>query len=287
MKWLAALTLGLFLTASAWAAPPYKALIVDGQNNHDWKSTTPVLKKILEDTKLFTVDVATAPPGKDLGDFKPNFADYKLVVSNYNGNAWSDETKKAFVAYVKNGGGFVSVHAADNSFGDWPEYNEIIGIGGWGGRDEKSGPYVRVKEGKVVEDTAKGRGGSHGAQHEFLVETLDADHPITKGLPAKWLHIRDELYDRLRGPAKNLKVLAYAYSDPKKGGSGENEPMLFTVAYGKGRVFHTVMGHDATALKCVGFTVTLQRGAEWAATGDVTQKVPEDFPNADKSRSRP
>ncbi len=287
MKWLLALALGLCLTVSAWAAPPYKALIVDGQNNHDWKSTTPVLKKLLEDTKLFTVDVATTPAGKDLGDFKPNFADYKLVVSNYNGNSWSDETKKAFVAYVKHGGGFVSVHAADNSFPDWPEYNEIIGIGGWGDRDEKSGPYVRIKEGKVVEDTAKGRGGSHGAQHEFLVETLDADHPITKGLPPKWLHIRDELYDRLRGPAKNLKVLAYAYSDPKKGGSGENEPMLFTVAYGKGRVFHTVMGHDAVAMKCVGFTVTFQRGAEWAATGEVTQKVPDDFPTADKSHSRP
>ena len=67
-----------------------------------------------------------------------------------------------------------------------------IGIGGWGNRDEKSGPYVRVKDGKVVEDTAKGRGGSHGAQHEFLVETLDADHPITRGLPAKWLHVRDD-----------------------------------------------------------------------------------------------
>jgi type 1 glutamine amidotransferase len=284
----AALGAILFCTASAWAADPsYKALIVDGQNNHSWKDTTPVLKKILEDTNLFTVDVATAPPGKDLSDFRPNFADYKLVVSNYNGEEWSDETKKAFAAYVKNGGGFVSVHAADNSFPKWPEYNEIIGLGGWGNRDEKSGPYVRVKDGKVVQDDAKGRGGSHGAQHQFLVETLDKEHPITKGLPDKWLHAADELYDRLRGPAKNLTVLAYSYADPKKGGSGENEPILFTVSYGKGRVFHTVMGHGVAQMKCVGFIVTLQRGAEWAATGEVTQKVPDDFPTADKSRSRP
>ncbi|MCR4410816.1 MAG: hypothetical protein NUV77_00150, partial [Thermoguttaceae bacterium] len=52
------------LVAAVAAAAPYKALIVDGQNGHNWKETTPVLKKLLEETKLFSVDVATSPPRK-------------------------------------------------------------------------------------------------------------------------------------------------------------------------------------------------------------------------------
>jgi type 1 glutamine amidotransferase len=282
-----AATAGLLLAGRAAAAPALKALILDGQNNHKWKTTTPLLKKILEDTGLFSVDVATSPPHKaDMSSFKPNFKDYHVVVSNYNGDEWSKETKKAFVDYVKNGGGFVSVHAANNSFPDWPEYNEIIGVGGWGGRNEKSGPYIRYREGKVVLDTSVGRGGSHGRQHRFLVVARDRDHPITRGLPAKWMHCQDELYDRLRGPAKNVTLLATAFSDRSTGGSGVDEPMLFTVAYGKGRVFHTTLGHDVPAIQCVGFIVTLQRGAEWAATGKVTQKVPDDFPTEKEVKTR-
>ena len=93
---------------------------------------------------------------------------------------------------------------------------------------------------------------------------------------------------RLRGPAKNLTVLATAYSDTKTGGSGVSEPMLFTIAYGKGRIFHTVLGHDLPALRCAGFQTTLERGAEWAATGKVSaSSVPADFPTSDKTSSRP
>jgi type 1 glutamine amidotransferase len=274
--------------AAARAADKTKALIIDGQNNHSWKVTTPLLKKMLEDTGLFEVEVATSPAqGKDMSAFEPKFSDYKVVVSNYNGDEWSAKTKKAFVEYVKEGGGLVIVHAADNSFPKWAEYNEMIGIGGWGGRTEKDGPYVRVKESKVVFDTRKGAGGSHGRQHAFVVETFDTEHPITKGLPRKWLHAQDELYDRLRGPAKNLQLLATAFSDKKTGGTGELEPILFTMAYGKGRVFHTTLGHDDKGMKCVGFIVTTQRGTEWAATGKVTQtKVPADFPTEAKTSSR-
>jgi uncharacterized protein len=98
------------------------------------------------------------------------------------------------------------------------------------------------------------------------------------GLPKEWLHVKDELYDSLRGPAQNLTVLASAYSDPKTQGTGEDEPILFTIRYGKGRVFHTVLGHGPEEMKCVGFITTLERGTEWAATGKVTEKVPPDFP---------
>jgi type 1 glutamine amidotransferase len=271
----------IFIAHIAGAEPALKALIVDGQNNHNWKETTPRLKKALEEGGLFIVDVATAPSGDTTG-FRPSFTDFDVVVSNYNGAAWPQDTQADFVEYVKNGGGFVAVHAANNSFPGWKEYNEIIGLGGWGGRNEKWGPYVRFRDGKIVRDTQAGSGGGHGAYHPFVVEMRNSDHPIAKGLPDRWMHAADELYDRLRGPAENLTVLATSFADPAKGGSGENEPILMAIEYGKGRVFHTTLGHDANSMKCVGFIVTLERGAEWAATGKVTQQVPDDFPTADK-----
>lgn len=268
--------------------PPYKALIVDGQNNHNWKATTPILKKHLEDTGLFTVDVATSPAkGQDMSSFNPVFAAFDVVVSNYNGDAWPEETQQALVQFVRGGGGFVVVHAANNSFPQWKEYNEMIGLGGWGGRSEKSGPYVRFKENKVVLDSTPGAGGHHGKQHPFQVIVRDGEHPITAGLPKAWMHAQDELYDRLRGPAADLDVLATAYSAPGTGGTGEHEPMLFTISYGKGRVFHTTLGHSPEAMQCVGFIVTFDRGTEWAASGKVTQtEVPKDFPTADQVSAR-
>jgi type 1 glutamine amidotransferase len=278
----------IFLTVAATDAATIKALIIDGQNNHDWKATTPVLKQILEDSGLFTVEVATSPGGgKDMSGFKPDFAAYDVIVSNYNGDPWSKETQEAFVTFVRSGGGFVCVHAADNSFPDWQEYNEMIGVGGWGGRNEKSGPLLRLRDAKFVPDTKPGAGGHHGAQHAFLMETREPNHPIMRGLPAKWMHGKDELYDSLRGPAQDVTVLASAFSDPKTGGTGEHEPLLMVIPFGKGRVFHTALGHGMEAVKCMGFAVTLQRGAEWAATGKVKQKVPENFPTAEKVRSSP
>jgi len=272
----------------SFAADKLSVLLVDGQNNHKWEVTSPILIDILESTGRFHVDRATSPPkGEDMSSFRPNFADYDVVVSNYNGTLWSEQTRKDFVAYVKNEGGFVSVHAANNSFPEWPEYNQIIGLGGWGGRTEASGPYIRFRDGEVVRDNTPGRGGSHGSRHEFVVTTFDEDHPIMKGLPAKWMHCEDELYDRLRGPARNLNVLATAYSDPETRGSGEVEPMLMTLEYGEGRVFHTVLGHDTVAMSSVGFQVTLQRGTEWAATGKVTlTDVPKNFPSESKCETR-
>ncbi|MEQ1859489.1 MAG: ThuA domain-containing protein [Chthoniobacteraceae bacterium] len=281
------LLLALALAVTAHAAP-IKALIVDGQNNHQWAVTTPELKKILEADGLCVVDVATSPAkGQDLSGFKPDFAKYAVVISNYNGELWAPATQDAFEKYVSSGGGFVPVHAANNAFSEWKAYNEIIGVGGWGGRSEKSGPYLRLRDGKWTLDTTPGRGGSHGKQHQFLMVTQAPKHPIMAGLPEKWMHTQDELYDRLRGPAQNVTVLASAKSDPATGGSGEDEPLLMALSYGKGRVFHTALGHALEAIKCAGFITTLRRGTEWAATGKVTQKVPADFPTADKVSARP
>lgn len=282
-RWLVLIAVLAFSTVGFTGSSTMRALIIDGQNNHDWKATTPILKALLEQTGLFSVEVITSPPkGADFSSFKPEFSNYRLLVSNYNGDPWPKELQKRFEAYVSSGGGFVVYHAADNAFPNWREYNEMIGLGGWEGRNEKSGPYVRYRGNRFVFDNSPGSAGHHGRQHEFQIIVRDSNHPIMRGLPIEWLHAQDELYDRMRGPAKNAEFLATAYSDPQTGGSGEHEPILLTVKYGKGRVFHTMLGHGPEAMRCAGFIATLQRGAEWAATGKVTQEKPADFPTADK-----
>jgi len=277
-------------TPSALAddAKKLKVLIVDGQNNHNWKSTTPVMQKAFTDSGKFEVSVSTTPDKKkgtqeQWDAWRPVFADFDVVVSNYNGAMWPEEVRTAFEAYVGGGGGFVCIHAADNAFPDWAEYNLMIGLGGWGGRNEKSGPYLFVKDGKLMRDSSPGRGGSHGPQREFPVTTFpdSADHPIVKGLPMTWMHAKDELYDSMRGPAENVTVLATAVSEKSK----KTEPMLMAIDYKEGRCFHSTLGHADYSMKCVGFITTLLRGAEWAATGAVTMEIPENFPTADASSS--
>ena len=282
------LTLLAVVTLSASAADRIKVLLVDGQNNHDWKHTTPVLKQILDEPGIFNVEVNTAPgAGGDLKSWSPKFSDYAVVVSNYNGESWSPQTQADFEKFVRGGGGFVSVHAADNSFPEWPAYNEMIGLGGWGNRSEKSGPYLRLRDGTWTPDMTPGPGGSHGAQHEFVMTTRAPEHPIMKGLPSAWMHRQDELYNRLRGPAHNVTVLSSAFSPKEMGGTGEEEPLIMVIPFGKGRVVHDALGHGMEAVHCQGFAVTLQRSVEWAATGKVTQKIPADFPDAKASKARP
>ena len=264
----------------------HKTLIITGQNNHNWKASSPVLKEILDETGLFSAEIMITPDkGGDMKTFDPDFSKFKLVVIDYNGDSWSEKTNNAFVEYVKNGGGVVIYHAADNSFPAWKEYNQMTGLGGWGERNQKDGPYIYYKNDKLVTDTSAGIGGSHGKRREFLVRTRINDHPITRGLPVNWLHGTDELYSQLRGPAENMQILATAFADSAAGGGTmRDEPVLMTITYGKGRIFHTTMGHadegGGPSMQCAGFITTLQRGAEWAVTGDITQKVPWDFPSA-------
>ncbi|HVJ07004.1 MAG TPA: ThuA domain-containing protein [Acidisarcina sp.] len=264
------------------ASAAIQVMLLDGQSAgpyHAWQVTTPVLKKELEETGLFQVSVVTAPASADdLRNFQPDFSRYQVVVSNYDAQDWPASLESQFEDYVRNGGGLVVVHAADNAFPDWPGYNRMIGVGGWRGRDEKSGPLWYFQDGNLVSDTSAGKAGSHGERLPFLVTARALDHPIMKGLPPLWMHAPDELYAALRGPGRNMTVLATAYSEAENHGTGHDEPMLMVIQYGRGRVFHTTMGHDVAALSCVGFITTLQRGAEWVATGRVTQKPPATFP---------
>jgi type 1 glutamine amidotransferase len=286
----------LFITLSSnVGATKIKTLLVTGQNNHNWKVSHANLKAILENSGLFTVDIAVSPPeGGNMNTFLLDFNAYRLVVLDYNGDEWPAETKKHFIEYAGNGGGIVVYHAACAAFPQWEEYNRIIGLGGWNGRNEKSGPWIYLHNGEWVKDLSPGAAGSHGAQHEFVMTIRDKTHPVTNGLPEQWKHATDELYDRLRGPG-DIHVLCSAYSDKEKyGGSGREEPLIFTVNYGKARILHTALGHawdnhttdNNPAMQCTGFQVTLLRGCEWAATGKVTQPVPPDFPTVDKTSMR-
>jgi type 1 glutamine amidotransferase len=283
---LAATAFGVVALASQRAAP-LAVMILDGESGgayHDWRHVTPLLRKVLEETGLFTVTVVTAPPGgADFGAFRPDFSAYRAVVLNYDApdERWPAALKSSFEAYVRSGGGVVAVHAADNAFPGWTAFNEMVGVGGWRGRTEASGPYWYYRDGALVSDASPGRAGSHGRRVPFPVTVRDARHPIMEGLPGVWMHQGDELYARLRGPGQHMTVLATAYSDPANAGSGHDEPQLMVLSYGNGRVFHTTFGHDIPALSSVDFVVTLQRGTEWAATGEVTQAVPASFPTAD------
>ncbi|MBQ8734599.1 MAG: ThuA domain-containing protein [Bacteroidaceae bacterium] len=264
---------------------PIRALIVSGQNNHNWKVSHRAIKQILDNSGMFISDVVLTPPaGGDMSRFNPNFDDYDVVVLDYNGDRWGEKVDEAFLKYVQKGGGIIVYHAADNAFAGWDEFNKIIALGGWEGRDEKSGPYCYIKDGKMALDSSPGRGGSHGRQREYPMHCRNAEHPITKELPDNWLHAQDEMYDFMRGPA-NIKDLLYSgMSDAATGGSGREEPLVFTVDYGKARIFHIMLGHcgasleNNPAMQCAGFQTLLLRGAEWAATGKVTQPVPNDFP---------
>jgi type 1 glutamine amidotransferase len=267
-------------------AEPMKVLLLDGQNNHNWKATTPVLVAALEKNKLAKVTVSTSPAKgsakEDWKSWRPKFSAHDATLTNYNGEMWPKDLQQNLIDYVRGGGSLVVVHAANNSFASWQEYNEMIGLGGWGGRNETSGPYIYYDDkGKLIRDPRPGRGGSHGPQHEFVVEVRNAKHPITKGMPPKWLHSKDELYDSLRGPAKNVDVLATAYSVKSK----RHEPMIMTIKYGEGRVFHTPMGHADYSMKCVGFQDVLRRGTQWAVYGKVNLNLSENFPQAGKTSS--
>ncbi len=287
------IVLVLALAASAAETPRLRALIVDGVNNHDWRAGTRGLRQILEATGRFTVDVSTSPgreaPADQWTTWRPDFARYDVVINNFNGGhlndglRWPAAVEAALVKYVQNGGGLVILHAANNAFLNWPEYQEIVGLL-W--RDPKFGPGLIVNGRGRVETVPAGEGPKpgHGPRHDFQMEVLDPQHPITQGLPSKWLHPSEQLTHGQHGPAEGLKVLTYAWSKDSK----RNEPMDWVRRYGRGRVYVTMLGHTwlnepNPNYECVGFQTLVARGTEWVAAGKVTIPVPKELPTPDRA----
>ena len=274
-----------------------RGLLIDGQMDtwHNMSLLSGAITDYLEETGLFVFDhVSTPPRGEDMAGFSPDFEPYDLVVVNYDGDEWPDAARAGLEQFVSQGGGLVAVHMAINAFPEWPAWNEMMGIGGWNGRDEKSGPIVYWADGEVQYDHGPGE-AFHPPKHDFPVTIRNGAHPVTTGLPGTWLHAHDELYSCMRGPARNMQLLATGYADQSmKDASDRHEPVMTALSYGKGRVFHTTLGHvgkEETELplsvRCAGFITVLQRGAEWAAIGEVTQTVPEGLPGPDSTSVRP
>jgi len=280
---------GLLVWFAMLALPPFRVeaenarlqvMLLTGVNHHDWRNTTPQIKAALSETGKFDVAVVTTPPIEapdpvwQTNHF--NFKSADVVVLNWTDygqqpatRPWMDE----LVHYVTNGGALVVIHAASLEFHpDWPR---LVGLG-W--HDANFGPRLTVSAaGRVVRTPqGEGPGSGHGKLFAWPVTMQAPQHPIGVGLPVTWLHAEDELWHGTRGPAESLEIIATAFSPLTEA----NEPVLWTVMAGQGRVFVTLLGHDAKAMQSPGFRHTLARGCEWAATGNVTLKVPVDFPKA-------
>ncbi|CAN5906326.1 ThuA domain-containing protein [soil metagenome] len=315
------LVLALMMGGTALAASKPSILIIDGRNNHDWRTTTESLRATLNSTGLFEIEVSTAPenrlpsPPKELqsGDLNfaeakaqyeilrksyqpaadaewakwlPDFSKHAAVVLNYNGPEWPKPMQQAFINYVRNGGGVMLIHAANNAFANWTEFNDMIGLG-W--RKGGFGQCLIVNQDGSIAECCQGDATSHGSKHPFVVTNRVPDHPVLRGLPTEWLHAKDELYHHLRGPAKNVTILASAFSEEKERGSGRHEPVLYETTYGQGRVLVSTMGHawlgdsEHESLQCVGFQTLLTRGVEYVATGKVTLPLPSSFPTKERA----
>lgn len=286
-------TLGLFQAARA-ADRPLKVLIIGGQNNHNWARSTPYMEKVLNRSGRFQATVGNTPgkdaPQKDWEAWQPKFADFACVVLDYNGQKWPEQIQKDFVNYVRDGGGVVVIHAANNSFSGWKEFEQMVGLL-WRGREYGASLYLDDSGKLVREEPGQGRGMGHGGQYDWVMTVRDADHPITRGMPVRWQHKHDELYHGQRGPAENVHILLTALSDPApgRGGTGKNEPIVWWIPYGKGKVVTNVMGHvgELGCMECVGFQTLLYRACEWVAAGNCTTAIPANFPTAEATSTAP
>ena len=239
-----------------------QVLILTGQNVHDWRGTTPILKQILEATKKFEVRVNEEFRGAGPETLAP----YDLVVVNYYNRGaqdrWGDRANAALEEFVRAGKGLVLYHLSLGAFDGWTAYEQMSG-GNW-----------------------RPNNGHHSARHPFAVDIKDPDHPITRGMKSFAVE-QDELYANLRWqPEGSYHVLATAYDDHSlyQGkarqpipGAGIHQPILWTTQFGKGRVFVTTLGHGPDEVRGQAFGVTFARGAEWAATGNVTLPVPPEM----------
>jgi type 1 glutamine amidotransferase len=272
---------------------PFSVLIVDGFSNHDWKQTTIITKWILEESGLFKVDVSTVPSDSiQRLAWQPKFSDYAVIIQNTNNIfkpelRWPAQAEVDLENFVKDGGGLYILHSANNAFPHWKEYDKMIGIG-W--RPNTFGYALEIDSNKNIVriPPGEGLGTGHGKRFNALIQILNR-HPINMGYPDKWQTTNTEVYNFPRGYAENLTVLSYAYDSTS---THRMWPVEWVVAYGKGRVYNSSLGHIwpgdiyPTNYRCVGYQTTVIRVVEWLATGKVTYPVPNNFPTKDSLRLR-
>lgn len=270
-------------------ADKISVLIVDGFSNHDWKQTTKVVKSILEPSGLFHISVSTSastPEDSTWKDWNPDFNNFDVVLLNCNNIQnkeirWPAQVEEKLEKYVSSGGGLYILHSANNAFSHWPEYNDMIGLG-W--RKPEEGIALQVADdGELISiPVGEGKATYHGPRNDEVIQKF-TEHPINEDFPIGWKTPDMELYKFARGPAKNLTVLSYAKDEE----TGINWPVEWVVAYGKGRVYNSSMGHlwkgdvFPVSYKCIGFQTTMIRVAEWLATGETTYEIPTKFPSED------
>ncbi|NPA37255.1 MAG: ThuA domain-containing protein [Chlorobi bacterium] len=261
-----------------------RALIVTGPDGSG-NTAKSALQKILENSGKFNVEIAESPAeGQDMSIYSPDFTSFDVVVLDYIGEKWPSETRERFVKYVKDGGGVLVFGESAYAFPDWDEYGRLIGIGG--NRDNSAAPYMYLNgNGEImtyesINDTVN----ATTAVHDFVIQVTGSGGPVFEGMNHRWLHLADVLHSDLKLLSDSVTVLAMAYANRKSGGNGKNMPVMAENVFGKGRVFSVFIGclkegASPAALQDAGLILAVQRGAEWAATGQVTQQLPEDLPN--------
>jgi type 1 glutamine amidotransferase len=229
-------------------AAPIRTVIVTGVDwpgrppqvlGHVWKETAPALNVVLEADKRFQVTIVE-DPGFLASDELFQFDEIVLHFKNYDPIPQEDKAKANLTEFVRRGKGLVVVHYASGAFENWPEFRNLVGRT-QGKRHDKRGP--------------------------FTVKIVNRDHPITKGMED--FQTDDELFIELTGD-RPIVVLATARSNI----TGNDHPMAFAFEYGKGRVFHTTLGHDARAIRMSGAAELIRRGAAWAAAPSAAASPP-------------
>ena len=220
-------------------------LILSGSNNHEWQQTTPFLQNIFENSGLFEVQITNQPDTLSYEVIKS----YDAIVSNWNSwpendLRWNEDLESGILKFINEGGGLVFFHASTSAFYKWPEFREIT-TASW---EDETG---------------------HGKRDTVEVFIENQNHPVTKGM--KDFKLFDELWVNAR-INENLTVLGSATDKTQKSKGNNNQAAIFVNEVGKGRLFHTIIGHDVEAMKSTGFKQLLLRGTEWSATGKVTIK---------------
>ncbi len=210
-----------------------RVLIVTGIDfpGHKWRQTTPVLAAALNADARLAVDVVETPAFL----LSPKLGDYDAIVLHFMNWKTPDPGPKArenLRAFVAGGKGLVLVHFACGAFQGWDEFASLAGRA-WN-------PKMR----------------GHDRYGKFRVNITDAEHPVTKGM--KGFETTDELYTCLDGKAE-IRVLAKATSKVDK----KDYPMAFVRSYGKGRVFHSPLGHNVKAFEAAGVLELFRRGTAW------------------------